>query len=207
MASTTDLHRITAAARTAGAKVLLVGDPHQLSPVQAEGAFTLLVADRDDAPELGVVRRFRNEWERDASLRLRAGRRTSIDDYQQHGRIIGAPREEILDRLYAAWRADVDAGRTAVMVAADAATVAELNARPRADQVANGTVGDAGVTTGAGAVIGVDDVVVTRRNNRDLAVPGGWVKNGDTWAVSAIGEDGSATPHPAGSSGRRNGVC
>ncbi|HET7477127.1 MAG TPA: AAA family ATPase [Dermatophilaceae bacterium] len=67
--------------------------------VQAGGAFGLLVADRDDAPELGVVRRFRHEWERDASLQLRAGRRTSIEAYQRHGRIIGGPREELLDRL------------------------------------------------------------------------------------------------------------
>jgi len=102
MASTADLSRITAQAHEAHAKVLLVGDPHQLSPVQAGGAFALLVADRDIPAELGVVRRFQHEWERDASLKLRAGRRTSIDIYAKHGRIHGGPREEILDRLYAA---------------------------------------------------------------------------------------------------------
>jgi hypothetical protein len=193
MASTSDLRRITTEARAAHAKVLRVGDPHQLSPVQAGGAFALLVADRDDAPELGVVRRFRHEWERDASLHLRAGRRTSIDTYQAHGRIVGGPREEVLDRLYAAWRADLDAGRTAVMVAADATTVAELNSRARADRVASCLVRDGGVTTTDGTVIGVGDAVVTRRNNRDLTIPGGWVKNGDTWTVSALRPDGSAT--------------
>lgn len=193
MASTRDLHRITTLARAAHAKVLLVGDPHQLSPVQAGGAFALLVADRRDAPELGKVRRFRQEWEREASLQLRAGRRTSIDTYQAHGRITGGPREEILDRLYAAWRADIDAGRTAVMVCADAATVAELNSRARADRVASGLVPDGGVTTANGTVIGLGDVVVTRRNNRELTIPGGWVKNGDTWTVSALSPDGSAT--------------
>jgi conjugative relaxase-like TrwC/TraI family protein len=193
MASTQDLDRITSEARAAHAKVLLVGDPHQLSPVQAGGAFALLVADRDDAPELGVVRRFRHEWERDASLQLRAGRRISIETYQAHGRITGGPRDEILDRLYAAWRADIDAGRSAVMVAADAATVAELNSRARGDRAASGLVGDVGVTTASGVVIGVGDVVVTRRNNRDLGVPGSWVKNGDTWTVTALRPDGSAT--------------
>jgi conjugative relaxase-like TrwC/TraI family protein len=164
MASTADLHRITAEARAAHAKVLLVGDPNQLSPVQAGGAFALLVADRDHAPELGVVRRFRNEWERDASLKLRAGRRTAIDQYAKHGRITGGPREDILDRLYAAWRADVHAGRTAVMVAADFATVAELNARARIDRVASGTVAAASITTSNGTTIGIGDLVVTRRN-------------------------------------------
>jgi conjugative relaxase-like TrwC/TraI family protein len=193
MASTKDLNRITTEARGAHAKVLLVGDPHQLSAVQAGGAFALLVTDRDDAPELEVVRRFRHEWERDASLHLRAGRRTSIDTYQAHRRITGGPRDEILDRLYSAWRADIDAGQTAVMVAADATTVAELNSRARADRVASGLVADGGATTANGTMIGVGDTVVSRRNNRDLIVPGGWVKNGDTWTVSAMRPDGSAT--------------
>lgn len=193
MVSTKDLNLITTQARAANAKVLLVGDPHQLSPVQAGGAFALLVADRDNAPELGVVRRFQHEWERDASLRLRAGHRTSIDLYQQNARIVGGPREEILDRLYVAWRADIDAGRSAIMVAADAATVAELNSRARAARVTSGLAGDGGVTTASGTTIGVGDTVVTRRNNRDLTVPGGWVKNGDTWIVSALLPDGSAT--------------
>ncbi|QGN58837.1 MobF family relaxase [Nostocoides sp. HKS02] len=193
MACTTDLHRITTAARAAHAKVLLVGDPRQLSPVQAGGAFALLVADRGHTPELGIVRRFQHEWEREASLHLRAGRRTSIDTYHARGRITGGPRDEILDRLYAAWRADIDTGRTAIMIAADATTVAELNSRARADRVASGLVGDGGVITAHGTLIGVGDVVVTRRNNRDLTIPGGWVKNGDTWTVSALRPDGSAT--------------
>jgi len=192
MASTVDLHRITSEARAAHAKVLLVGDPHQLSPVQAGGAFALLVSDCEDAPELGVVRRFRHEWERDASLRLRAGRRTAIDQYAKHGRITGGPRDVILDELYTAWRADIEAGRTSVMVAADAATVAELNSRARADRVASGSIGPASIATSNGTTIGVGDLVVTRRNNRDLRVPGGWVKNGDTWTAASIGPDASA---------------
>jgi conjugative relaxase-like TrwC/TraI family protein len=201
MAATKDLHRIITEARAAHAKVLLVGDPHQLSPVLAGGAFALLVADRGNAPELGVVRRFQHAWERDASLHLRAGCRTSIDTYQAHGRITGGTREDILDRLYAAWRADVDAGRTAVMVAADAATVAELNSRARADRLASGLVRDGGVVTANGTVIGVGDVVVTRRNNRDLTIRGGWVKNGDTWTVSALRPDGSAALTGPGTTG------
>lgn len=50
MASTVAFHRITTEARAAGAKILPVGAPHQPSPVQAGGAFALLVSDRGDAP-------------------------------------------------------------------------------------------------------------------------------------------------------------
>ncbi|MBR7502789.1 AAA family ATPase, partial [Mycobacterium tuberculosis] len=52
LAGTLSLDRITALAAEAGAKVLLVGDHAQLQSVTAGGAFSLLVHDRDDAPEL-----------------------------------------------------------------------------------------------------------------------------------------------------------
>ncbi len=193
MAGTADLDRITAAARAGGAKVLLVGDPAQLSPVQAGGAFGLLVADRGDAAELDVVRRFRHTWEADATLALRGGERSVVDTYNGHGRVQSGPREDILDRLYAAWRADLDAGRESVMVAADAATVADLNARARAHLVAAGLVDPRGTTGAGGVSFGVGDTVVTRHNARDLTAGGRWVKNGDTWTITALHDDGSAT--------------
>ena len=44
-----------------------------------------------------------------------------------------------------------------------------------------------------GTAAGVGDVIVTRRNNRRLAAPGGFVKNGDRWHVLAHHHDGSLT--------------
>ncbi|WP_258402875.1 AAA family ATPase, partial [Burkholderia multivorans] len=52
LAGTLSLDRITGLAAEAGAKVLLVGDYGQLQSVDAGGSFGMLVADRDDAPEL-----------------------------------------------------------------------------------------------------------------------------------------------------------
>ncbi|MFC7597598.1 MobF family relaxase [Terrabacter sp. GCM10028922] len=191
MAGTFELDTLTAHARAAGAKVLLVGDWAQLSPVSAGGAFKLVATDRDDAPHLSDVRRFRHEWERDASLGLRAGRPTAAELYARKGRVEGGDRESMLDLLYEAWRADAKAGKRSVMLAADAQTVADLNTRARADRVAAGEVTDAGVAIAGGATIGVGDVVVTRLNQRDLATAGAWVKNGDTWTVTDIRGDGS----------------
>jgi ATP-dependent exoDNAse (exonuclease V) alpha subunit len=71
MAGTFELDALTEQARSAGAKVLLVGDWAQLSPVSAGGAFHLLAKDRDGVPQLYDVRRFRHEWERAASVALR----------------------------------------------------------------------------------------------------------------------------------------
>ena len=136
MAATTDLDHITAAATRAGAKVLLVGDWAQLSPVQAGGAFKLLADDRGaDVATLHDVRRFRHEWERDATLRLRVGDTTVAETYLEHGRVESGAREDMLDLLFEGWLTDPRAGRQSLMVAADAETVAELNTRARAWRV------------------------------------------------------------------------
>jgi len=136
MAGTFDLDTLTTQAWQAGAKVLLVGDWGQLSPVTAGGAFSLLVNDRDDAPELLDVRRFAHEWERQASLGLRNGLVGIVDAYDTHGRITGGGREAMLGALYGGWRADIAAGRRSLMIAGDNETVRDLNARARAARVA-----------------------------------------------------------------------
>ncbi|RJT87274.1 hypothetical protein D6T64_16050 [Cryobacterium melibiosiphilum] len=81
LAGTLPLDRVTALAAAAGVKVLLVGDHAQLQSVDAGGAFSLLVHDRPDAPELLDVHRFVHEWEKVASLGLRQGSPESIDAY------------------------------------------------------------------------------------------------------------------------------
>ncbi|KQZ88455.1 TrwC relaxase [Phycicoccus sp. Root563] len=192
MAATKDLDHITAAATRTGAKVLLVGDWAQLSPVQAGGAFKLLADDRGaDVATLHDVRRFRHEWERDATLHLRAGNPEVADTYLAHGRVESGAREDVLDLLFEAWLTDTRAGRRSLMIAADAQTVADLNARARAHRVAGGAVADGGVTTADGTDVGVGDVVVTRLNVRALSTGRGWVKNGDDWIVRETRDDGS----------------
>jgi conjugative relaxase-like TrwC/TraI family protein len=194
LAGTFALDEVVGAARKAGAKVLLVGDSAQLSPVEAGGAFSLLVKDRADfVPELTDVRRFRSGWEATASVELRRGDERAIDAYETRGRIAGGDRTDLLDAIYTAWKADVDAGKSTLMIAGDAATVSELNERARAGRVAAGTVTEAGLRIANGQFAGVGDEVITRQNNRLLAVGRSWVKNGDTFVVQATNADGSMT--------------
>lgn len=168
-----------------------MGDWAQLSPVAAGGAFKLLATDRPDTPAMLDVRRFRHEWERDASLNLRVGAKGVAEEYARHGRVRGGDRELMLDELFANWTDDMRAGRRSLMVAADTATVADLNRRARSHRVVAGSVAEHGVTVADGSVIGVGDVVVTRQNQRELGSPTGWVKNGDRWVVLAVGRDGA----------------
>jgi len=202
LAGTFALDEVVSAAGDAGTKVLLVGDWAQLSAVEAGGAFSLLVADRGDlAPELVDVRRFRAEWEKTASVELRLGRPAAIGAYETAGRVAGGERAEMVEQLYQTWKADVDAGRTSLMIAADAATVAELNRRARADRVATGAVNSDGLRVADGQSAGVGDEVVTRANNRLVATGKRWVKNGDRWVVTATNTDGSMALRRAGGGG------
>ncbi|HET8614423.1 MAG TPA: MobF family relaxase, partial [Actinomycetales bacterium] len=203
MAATFDLDQLATIANTAGAKVLLVGDWAQLSPVNAGGAFHLLAHDRDGVAELTHARRFIEPWERSASRRLRNGEPDAVEDYLDHDRVRGGDRELVLDELYAAWRADTRADQTSLMVAADAQTVLDLNTRARADLVAAGEVAASGVEVEDGSVIGVGDRVVTRLNQRGLATGRGWVKNGDTWTVTKAHRDGSLTVSGRGGASAR----
>ena len=192
LAGTFALDELAAAAADAGAKVLLVGDWAQLSAVEAGGAFSLIVTDRGDlAPELVDVRRFHSEWEKTASVELRLSRDSAIDAYEAHGRVIGGERADMLDHLYQAWKADIDAGCSSLMIASDSATVAELNRRARAGRVAGGAVATEGLAIAGNQVAGVGDEVVTRANNRLLATGRRWVKNGDRFVVTATNDDGS----------------
>jgi len=192
LAGTFALDELTTAAGAAGAKVILVGDWAQLSAVDAGGAFGLLVRDRGDlAPQLSDVRRFHATWEKAASIELRLGREAAIDAYQAHGRVLGGERAEMLDALYTAWKTDIAAGRSSLMIAPDTATAAELNHRARAERVAAGVVAGAGATLAGGQTAGVGDEVVTRQNDRLLATGRRWVKNGDRWTVTATNVDGS----------------
>jgi conjugative relaxase-like TrwC/TraI family protein len=188
------LDELVSAARDARAKVVLVGDQAQLSAISAGGMFAALVHDRGGlAPELTDVRRFVNAWEKAASVELRAGSADAIDAYESHGRVVGGSRDEMLDALYEAWKHDVEAGKTSLMIAADLGTVDELNARAQGDRIGAGSVSGDGVPVSGGATAGIGDQVVTRQNNRRLSTGNHWVRNGDQWRVAGSHADGSLT--------------
>jgi ATP-dependent exoDNAse (exonuclease V) alpha subunit len=74
MVDTRRLGRLVHHAQLAGAKVVLVGDHHQLPPVEAGGAFSALVTRGEDRLcELASNRRQRETWERNTLERLRGG--------------------------------------------------------------------------------------------------------------------------------------
>jgi conjugative relaxase-like TrwC/TraI family protein len=202
LAGTFTLDTIATHAVEVGAKVLLVGDWAQLTAVDSGGAFGMIARDLSPAPELFDVRRFRNDWEKNATLGLRVGDITTINIYMEHGRVVGGVLESMLDAAYTAWRADLKAGRVSVMIAETTDTVRALNERARLDRIITGQVAVAGaVALHDETEASRGDLVITRKNDRTLPTGSGWVKNGDRWTITATHPDGAITVRRAGKRG------
>ncbi len=133
MVASADLARVVALAADAQAKVVLVGDHRQLGAVEAGGLFRLLAAETN-AAELTGVRRFSTTWEREASLRLRNGDRSGVEEYLSRGRVVGGQRQVMVEEAFVRWELARVRGDSVVVCATDHATVDQLAARARAAQ-------------------------------------------------------------------------
>jgi conjugative relaxase-like TrwC/TraI family protein len=206
LAGTLTLDDLTTQATAAGAKVLLVGDHHQLSAVDAGGAFGLLAA-TPQPRELTSLWRFTHRWEAHATRHLRHGDPSVLDTYQAQRRITDGTSAEVLHAAYSAWTHDLAAGASTLLLAADTDTVGQLNDRAHQDRVTAGLVEPATEVPAAdGVPVGVGDIVLTRRNDRRLLTSGGQhVRNGDRWTITATHPDGAVTAL-RDDSGRRAGA-
>ncbi|MBB4734716.1 conjugative relaxase-like TrwC/TraI family protein [Micrococcus cohnii] len=195
MVATAQMAELARQAEQAGAKVLLVGDPAQLEAVEAGGFLGWMDrADDVDVAKLDQVWRFRNEWERTASLDLREGDHDVLETYAEHGRIHGDKDVDAADAAYSAWLTDKHQGLSTILIASDNATVADLNARAQADLVAEGLVDiETTVTLRSDVTAGVGDEVLARRNDRSLRdSTGQFIANGTRLTLTSIQSDGSA---------------
>ncbi|GAB2635327.1 MobF family relaxase [Kribbella swartbergensis] len=166
MANTRDLAPIHAHCDAAGAKLLLVGDHRQLAAVGAGGGMELVTAGAL-THELTETRRFRAEWEGPASLRLREGDESVLDEYHKQGRILDGGHLEAAQRSAAdAWLADHLNGRHALLIVDTNAQAADLSAQLRARLVEYGQVDDERTAwlASTGNRVGAGDLIQTRLN-------------------------------------------
>jgi len=184
----------------AGAKLLLVGDHRQLAAVGAGGGMDLL-AQSGACYELAEARRFNQEWERDASLRLRAGDETVLREYHQRGRLLDSGTREQAETAAAhAWLADTLGGHHCLLLVDTNLQAARLSAELRAELVRLGRVDEHGVPLGMqGTFAGVGDLVQARWNGWDLAGVEGNRRgpiNRETYRVTATRDDGGLEVAP-----------
>ena len=196
LADTRTLATLVQLADQADAKVVLVGDHLQRGAVGAGGAFGML-ARRGPTAELVALHRFAHPWEARASLELRHGRPGALDAYAAHGAIREGDLDTVIDQALDAADIATLRGRVPLLQAADLRTVRELNARARQRAVLAGEATADGVTLHDGLTAGIGDRVLTRRNDRRLRTPDGFVRNGTLWTVAAIDRDGSLRVRPA----------
>ncbi|WP_113718105.1 MobF family relaxase [Arthrobacter dokdonensis] len=186
MVSTYQLAALLDQATSAGAKVLLVGDPAQLDSIDAGGVLGWL--DRTGCAErLTTVWRFTNEWERAASLKLRQGDFDVIADYDAHHRISSGSYDDMVDDAYNHWDDDIRSGQTSILIAPDNDTVAMLNERAQADRVGQGAIdAEATVKLSDGLNAGRGDTILARRNDRHiLDATGDFIRNGTLITVAS----------------------
>ncbi|GAB3751246.1 MobF family relaxase [Microlunatus parietis] len=201
MADTAALARIYAHAEQAGAKLLLVGDHRQLSAVGAAGGMDLAAA-AGPRYELTETRRFAEDWEGPASLRLREHDTTVLGEYHRQGRLIdGGAVEQTEQAAGRAWLADTLEERRSLLIVDSNEQAARLSGDLRARLVDLGRVDDERtVQLGLqGLFAGAGDVVQARENAWHLAGYAGnrrAPRNRDEFKITDVHDDGSITCAP-----------
>ena len=202
-ADTASLAEIIARCRAAGAKLLLVGDPRQLGAIGPGGALAD-VAEHGLVHHLTEVRRFADDWEGPASLRLRDGDVSVLDEYAKHGRLVdGGTVDQAEAAAARGWLADSLAGKESLLMVGTNTAAARVSAQLRAELVALGRVTEHGVELGMpeweGVTAGVGDLVQARalawhlrRFEDNTAAP----VTRQTYRVIALRPDGGLTVAP-----------
>ncbi|WGD37571.1 MobF family relaxase [Lysinibacter sp. HNR] len=194
MAGTGRLADIQRVADQYGARVRLLGDPAQLSSVDAGGALRM-IANRTPTVTLTQVHRFKDPAEAKASLLIRDGVPEGIAYYADRGRLIGGARAGMLEEIFANWETDTRYGKNSLMVATTNEEVAQLNSQARIERISNKLThpGRNDIQLHDGTLASRGDIVVTRFNQSSLTNPTHTktVRNGDLWQVLRTRADGS----------------
>jgi Ti-type conjugative transfer relaxase TraA len=201
MIGSRQMERVLSAARVAGAKVVLIGDPEQLQAIEAGAAFRAL-AERHGAAEITTVRRQHEPWQRDATRELATGRtEQALERYAAAGMVMAADtRAEARVALVAGW----DAARqerpeeSRIILAYTRDDVRDLNELARAQLRAAGELRtpDQVVQTERGArAFAAGDRIMFQRNERGLGGDGRGrdgvaVKNGTLGTVLEVASSG-----------------
>nr|WP_234894100.1 MULTISPECIES: Ti-type conjugative transfer relaxase TraA [Rhizobium/Agrobacterium group] len=173
----------------AGAKIVLVGDPEQLQPIEAGAAFRAIV-DRIGYAELETIYRQREDWMRKASLDLARGNvEKALTAYEANVRITGTRlKAEAVERLIGDWNHDYDQTKTTLILAHLRRDVRMLNIMAREKLVERGIVGEGHVFKTADGIrqFDVGDQIVFLKNEASLGVKNGMIAHVTEAAPSRI---------------------
>ena len=162
----------------AGAKIVLVGDPEQLQPIEAGAAFRAII-DRIGYAELETIYRQREDWMRHASLDLARGNvERGLLAYRTRGHVVGEKlKSEAVESLIAGWNRDYDQKKTTLILAHLRRDVRMLNMMAREKLVERGIVGEGHTFKTADGTRHFDagDQIVFLKNENSLGVKNGMI--------------------------------
>jgi len=189
MVGTRQLARIAEQLRNRGCKLVLVGDPDQLQPIQA-GTPLRDITQNIDVARLTEIRRQTSDWQRNASQDLARGQASSaLQSYSDHGAVHEAQTRDhaiaaLVDRYVADWQEHGDTKSRLVL----AHRRKDVHAINQAIKSARALQGEAVTETlirtdhGPRAFCEGDRILFTR-NNATLGV-----RNGMLGTVKTIGD-------------------
>jgi Ti-type conjugative transfer relaxase TraA len=176
MVSSRQMAFLVEAVTKAGAKLVLVGDPEQLQPIEAGAAFRA-IADRIGYAELETIYRQREQWMRDASLELARGHvGKALAAYQSNGKMIGSElKADAVTNLIADWNREHDPAKSTLILAHLRRDVRMLNERARAKLMERGIIeqGFAFKTADGVRSFAAGDQIVFLKNEGSIGVKNG----------------------------------
>ena len=178
MVSSRQMAFFVEAVAKSGAKIVLVGDPEQLQPIEAGAAFRAIVA-RTGYVELQKIYRQRHQWMRDASLDLARGRvANAISAYDQNGKIFSREfKHQAIAKLIDDWDRDYDPNQTKLILAHLRRDVRTLNELARASLVKRSVVDEGHLfkTHEGDRRFAAGDQIVFLKNDASLGVKNGMI--------------------------------
>lgn len=176
MVSSRQMALFVEAVTKAGAKLVLVGDPEQLQPIEAGAAFRA-ITDRIGYAELETIYRQREQWMRDASLDLARGNvGKAVAAYQSNGKVIGSElKADAVTNLIADWNREYDPAKSTLILAHLRRDVRMLNELARTKLIERGTIeqGFAFKTADGVRSFAAGDQIVFLKNEGSIGVKNG----------------------------------
>ncbi|MQY46451.1 Ti-type conjugative transfer relaxase TraA [Rhizobiales bacterium RZME27] len=195
MVSSRQMAHFVEAAALSGAKLVLIGDPDQLQPIEAGAAFRA-IAERIGYAELDTIYRQREQWMRDASLDLARGNvSAALSAYEQQAMVRTAwTRDEAIVSLVDDWDRNYDPQTTSLILAHRRRDVRMLNEMARARLVERSVVdnGCAFETEDGARLFAAGDQIIFLKNEGSLGVKNGMLARvTDARAGHLVAEIGS----------------
>ena len=144
MLGSRDMAKVMTEVRDAGAKVVLIGDPEQLQPIQAGGAFRM-IAGQSDFVQINDIKRQNIGWQKEATLYLATGETAkALEAYKKHENIHSfETREEAMLAMIEGWKEEIIWNKSQIMMAYTRKDVEKLNLEARKVMAGQGMLSQA----------------------------------------------------------------